>query len=77
MSYRENRKFKLTFIAFLLITAGWLTTSINPVLASSYSELVTGVMGVFMLYLGGNVGSQFVFNKFNQKPIVGGKDDAY
>ncbi len=64
----DNRKFKLAIVALALVTVGWISSGANAVLNESYSELVTGVMGVLVLYYTGNVGSKLVLSKYQHPP---------
>jgi hypothetical protein len=60
----SSRKFWLALTSLFLLTFTWIATGNNPVLASSFDQLITGVMGILMLYYTGNVGSKFVAGKF-------------
>lgn len=55
----NGRKFKLTLLTLFLATAGFAVTAVVPVLASVYSELVSGLIGILLVYAGGNVGAKF------------------
>jgi len=65
-----ERKFKLAMAALGLITIGWIVSGQNKVLNESFSELVTGTMGVLVLYYTGNVGSKFVQSKYTNTQRV-------
>lgn len=59
----QSKKYRLAIISLTLITLGWVAGNWMPVLASSFSELMTGIMGVLMLYYTGNVGNKFVVGR--------------
>lgn len=73
-----SRKYRLAVISLLLITFGWLLASILPGLAQMFSELITGIMGVLMLYFTGNVGNKFVVGKtlIDRERIISSKGDS-
>ena len=58
-----SRKYKLALIAMVLVTGGWVTGGFLPGLGQMFSELITGIMGVLMLYFTGNVGNKFVVGR--------------
>lgn len=59
-----SRKFWIALVSLFLLAFCWVATGSNPVLAASFDQLVTGVMGLLMLYYSGNVGSKFVAGKY-------------
>jgi hypothetical protein len=59
----SSRKYKLALIALVLVTGGWIVSGTVPGLAQMFSELITGIMGILMLYFTGNVGNKFVVGK--------------
>lgn len=64
----QSRKYKLALIALCIITCGWVAGSYFTTLSGTFDELITGVMGLLMLYYTGNVGNKFVVGRYlNQK----------
>lgn len=59
----NSRKYKLALISLLLITGAWCAAGLLPGLGHIFSELITGVMGILMLYFTGNVGNKFVVGR--------------
>lgn len=59
----HSRKYQLAIAGLLLITTGWVAGNWSPALQSTFSELISGIMGVLVLYYTGNVGNKFVVGK--------------
>lgn len=58
-----SRKYKLAIVAMTLIVLGWIATAFVPLLLSSFSELINGIMAVLVIYYTGNVGNKFVVGR--------------
>ena len=56
----QSKKYQLAWAALILISGGWLASNWLPTLGATFNELITGIMGVLMLYFTGNVGNKFV-----------------
>jgi len=61
-----SRKYRLALYALVCSVVGWILGGFNPVLASMYGELITGIGAVLMLYYGSNVGNKYVAMKGEQ-----------
>ncbi len=74
-SRNSSRKYKLTLISLLLMTAAWGISGFMPGLGQMFSELITGIMGLLMLYFTGNVGNKFVVGRHlvEQAKVVNSK----
>lgn len=59
----QSRKYQLAIASLFLITAGWVAGNWSTALQQTFSELISGVMGVLVLYYTGNVGNKFVVGK--------------
>lgn len=59
----NSRKYRLALVSLLLITASWIMSGLLPGLAQMFSELITGIMGILMLYFTGNVSNKFVVGR--------------
>ena len=58
-----GRKYRLALISLLILLAGFGVSAVNPVLASLYPQLITGVISVLFVYCGGNVANKIVLKK--------------
>lgn len=56
----KSRKVVFAFVSLALIFGGWILTAPLPALAASYTTLVGAIMGVLGLFIGGQLGHQFV-----------------
>lgn len=59
----NGRKYKLTLISLLLLVAGFTLTTVNPLLAKVYAEFTGGIIGILLVYCGGNVSNKWVLGK--------------
>jgi len=69
----NGRKFTMGLICILVVLAGFALTLVSPILTKVYVDLVGGVVGVYLVYCGGNVSNKWVLSKTNgvtleQKP---------
>ncbi len=64
----NGRKYRMTLIAMLIILAGYGLTVLNPVLQTSYAELAGGIVGLVLVYCGGNVSNKFVLTRPGREP---------
>ena len=62
----DGRKYRLAIISLLIVLAGFGLAALNPVLATVLPELITGVLGINIVYNGGNVGNKLVTKKKNK-----------
>jgi len=62
-SKRQSRKYRLALISLGIILIGWGVTGLVTSLASVYSNLIAGVLGVLTIYYGGNVANKHVVGK--------------
>ena len=58
----------MTLIAMLMLLAGYALTVLNTTLATSYAELAGGIVGLVLVYCGGNVGNKFVLTRPGREP---------
>ena len=65
MNY-SGRKYRLSLIALSVMLGGFMIVPFNTVLQSAYSELITGVIGVLVLYFGGNNASKYIATKYGE-----------
>lgn len=63
MRNKSGRKFWLSVVSLLIILAGFSITPISSTLMAVYKELITGVLGVLIVYCGGNVSNKYVLKK--------------
>lgn len=61
--YPDGRKYRLAFLSMMLMLAGFALSGINPVWESAYPEFISGVLGICLLYFGGNVSNKIVLKK--------------
>ncbi len=73
----NGRKYKLALISVLAILAGFAMCAINPVFIAVFSELVTGVLGVLLVYCGGNVGKSWAVGKVDGLTVSSGPTKVY
>ncbi len=62
---KNGRKYRMTQLGILVLLVGFGASTLNPVLATLYPQLVTGVLGLIVIYHGGNVGNKWVVGKTN------------
>lgn len=59
----DGRKFRLALISIMLLTAAFAMAAINPVLATALPDFITGLIGLNLVYNGGNVGNKWMLGK--------------
>jgi hypothetical protein len=59
----KSRKYKLSLLSLLLITAGFAVIEGLHLPHVAFGEFIAGVLGVLALYLGGNVTNKYVVSK--------------
>ena len=59
-----GRKYRLALICILCILACFGLAGINPILLKVFAEVVGGIVGVFIVYCGGNVATKGVLGKW-------------
>jgi xanthine/uracil permease len=60
---KQSRKYRLALIALGVILVGWGVAGFFTSLASMYSHLIAGVLGVLTIYYGGNVANKHIVGK--------------
>lgn len=63
----KDRKLKLSVFAFALITLGFVSTAFSDKLGDNFGTFVGAIGGALALFVGANVGSQYVFEKNGKK----------
>lgn len=59
----QNRKYRLAIISIAMMTIVGLLALEFPSFAPLYSEFVTGIIGINLVYNGGNVGAKWAISK--------------
>lgn len=59
----HGRKYSLALLGFVLILIGFSLTHWSPFFIQTYAEFVGGIVGMFLVYCGGNVSSQLATNR--------------
>jgi hypothetical protein len=59
----DGRKYRMGILMMLVLLGGFALAGVNPVLASLYPELITGLGIIYLTYCGGNVGNKWVLGK--------------
>ena len=59
----DGRKYRLSILCLLIILAGFGVSTLSPVLAGLFSELVAAVLGILFVYSGGNVAKTWAVGK--------------
>jgi len=67
---RDGRKYRLALLFSLLLLACFGLASMNPILVKVFAEIVGGVVGIYMIYCGGNVAAAAVHRKYQKKQEV-------
>lgn len=66
----NGRKYRLTLLTLFLATAGYCVTALVPSMFNVYNGFVSGLIGILLVYSGGNVGAKFA-NKGTELPSDG------
>lgn len=61
---RKGRKYTMGMICMLMVLSGFALATTNPILTKVFAELVGGIVGIYMVYCGGNVGNKAVLGKW-------------
>lgn len=72
----NGRKYKLTLICLLLLTAGLALTTVNPLITKVYAEFAGGIIGILLVYCGGNVSNKWVLGKAQDATVDTGNPPA-
>jgi len=59
-SIQAGRKYRLSLICLLALFCGFVCVAANPAFTPVFAELVGGVVGILVVYCGGNVTNKFV-----------------
>ena len=59
----NGRKYTMGLIIMLAMMTGFGLASFNPILLKIYSDLLTGLSMIYMIYCGGNVGNKWVIGR--------------
>ena len=62
-SIPDGRKFRMGQLMMLMMLGGLGLASLTPVIASLYSEFTAGLIGIYVIYTGGNVSNKWVLGK--------------
>lgn len=66
---KDGRKYRMAMILILVILAAFALCIMNPVLASVFGEVVGGLVGIYIVYCGGNIGSKIALGKYQGATI--------
>lgn len=64
---RNGRKYRGMMVVFFVLLGGFALSTMNPILATLFPELIGGVLVAYGIYCGGNVASKFTINKLISK----------
>lgn len=70
---KSSRKLQLGMYSLLLIFASGLLAALNPIFLTIIPVMVSGFVGIFAIYCGGNVANKHVVGKIlSQNPMLNG-----
>ena len=69
---RNGRKYRMGILFALMILACAGLCTINPILVKVFAEVVGGIVGIYIVYCGGNVANKAVLGKWQGARIEGG-----
>lgn len=59
-----GRKYRLAILCLLFILAAFGLATMNPILLKVFAEVVGGIVGIYIVYCGGNVATKGVLGKW-------------
>jgi len=66
---RNGRKYKMGILFALMILALAGLCTVNPILVKVFAEVVGGIVGIYIVYCGGNVANKAVLGRWQGAQI--------
>ena len=71
----DGRKFRLAILSLVILVIMILLSIPNPGITGLISELITGILGINIIYNGGNVTNKWVIKK-EEKALENKEEDS-
>ena len=59
-----GRKYRLAILCVLFIVGCYCFTIFNPILIKVFTELVSGIIGIYLCYCGGNASAALIAKRY-------------